>query len=194
MFTEGALAFAGIISLGLFFWRLSRLIDRKVIEPAYVGNDNGSVSVITRKGISDSMTHNRRNSWATLWLSVQHLLLVAPLAYVVGGIRYNKWADLDGGAIILGIVFLGVIALTKAHTKKNLNPKSGRGVFTYNIKLTEGLAWAGVILGVTGVLTQIWLLAGLGLLSVVCMMTHIWIRNRKAVKEFREDNPDFYNN
>jgi hypothetical protein len=188
MLTVGSLAFSGLINLGLLIWRISRLIERKVIQPIY--DDSGMV--ITKKGASDIKTHDRRAVWATLSLFAQHLLLLVPMALVLGGIRFKNWAHMDGGAVTIGILALGIFALHRAHSRVNPNQRSGRGVFTYKLKLVDSLAWVGLLFLIAGAVNQIYWLWIPAFLCVVAIFTHVGMRSSKAVKEFREDNPGDY--
>jgi hypothetical protein len=172
MLTSGSLAFAGFITIGLFFWRLCRLIDRKVIRP---------------KTAQELLKNERRVIWDTLSLCMQHLVLLVPLAYLVGGIRYKNWAHMDGGAVIVGILAVGIFALNYAHSQENPNQRSGRGVFTYNRKLVDILSWVGCLFLIGAAVSQIYWLAIPAVLSVVVIFTHVGKKSRKAKKEFWED-------
>lgn len=201
MFTAGSVAFAGLVCLGLFFWRLSRLLDRKVINPVYVENEQGGVSVITNKGISDVRTHDRRNLWATISLFIQQLMLMIPVAYVAGGLRYGSWVNwsqLDLKLIIPIAAFVSIIlwkyrpSAIKKVREQSRQPRK-RGTFTYSALLAEGSAAAGLAIGVIGVLTHIWILLPVAVLCTAVMIIHVWVRSRKGVKEFKEDHPEYYN-
>jgi hypothetical protein len=172
MLTSGSLAFAGFITIGLFFWRLCRLIDRKVIRPT---------------DIDQLLKNERRVVWNTLSLCMQHLVLLVPLAYLVGGIRYKNWAHMDGGAVIIGIVALGFFALNAANSQERPNQRSGRGVFTYNRKMVDILAWVGCLFLVGGAVSQIYWLVIPAILSAAVIFTHVGKNSRKAKREFWED-------
>ncbi len=187
MLTAGSIALAGLISLGLFFWRLTRLIDAKIIAASYESGSDGEVLVITEQGVLDPPTHDRRNALAVLWLFAQQLVLVTPLAYVLGGIRHSDWTPWDGGAVILVIVFLGAYALHRAHTRKQPSPQSGQRNLAYNQKLVEGLAWSGVLFVALAMMSQAYWLIIVSLLCVVGMIAHLVLRPRQSVPEDRPD-------